>query len=84
MSEHFNGSSVVAEIQTLDFILFHNDILLTKYIMVCTTETTKSLSMFEHLARDYYHLDNKWCCCYEIKCSHNRIESSAKPKYKYK
>lgn len=37
-------------------------------------------SMFERLAKDYYHLDNKWCCCYEIKCSHNRMESSAKQK----
>lgn len=39
-------------------------------------------SMFERLAKDYYHLDNKWCCCYEIKCSQqsNGIECKTKIK----
>ena len=40
----------------------------TTYILCFPhTKTTKSQCL-NNLARDYYHRDNKWCCCYEIKC----------------
>lgn len=94
MPEHFQRGSSVAKQKHNRFrnallALLHNLTYCAVNGCVCvckrnihyvSANENNEKSMFERLAKDYYHRDNKWCCCYEIKCSHNRMESSAKQK----
>lgn len=60
---------ITGKIQTLDFTLLCYTMMyyIVNVDIMFVGNKNNEKSMFKHLARDYYHLDNEWCCCYEIK-----------------
>lgn len=90
--EYFNGSSVAEYKHSISqhtattqwCIVNHCVVNVCKIQYVFRNKNNDKVNVWTFSKRDYYHLDNKWCCCYEIKCSQNRMELSAKQKYKNK